>query len=166
FDLGGDGEGEVALELQDIAEVAIEFSGPKVSLIAGLNELGGDANALAGGPYAAFEQVIHTKFTSDLGGSLFGVFVLHGRGAGNHPKVLRIECPELGNHLFSHAIGKEILVGICAQVHKRENDEHLFFRQTFWRLGQTRTKNESGGCENDENETNEDGPADLRHQNP
>ena len=71
FDLGRDGDSEVALELQDIADVAIEICGPKVGLIAGLDELGGDADALAGAPYATFEQIIHTKFTSDLGDSLF-----------------------------------------------------------------------------------------------
>src|ERR1035437_6261113 len=99
-----------------------------MSLVAGLDKLSGDPHALARATNAALEQVVDAKFAGHLSGPFLGVLVLHGRGAGNHAEVLRIEAPELGDHLFGHAIGEIILAWISADVQKRQNEEGGSFR--------------------------------------
>ena len=57
----GDGPRDLALQDQDVAEVALIGLGPDVGLVDGLDELSGDAHALTGAAEAALQDVVRPQ---------------------------------------------------------------------------------------------------------
>ena len=63
----GDGPGDLALQDQHVAQLAVIGLGPDVALVDDLYELSGDPHALAGAPEAALEDVVGPQLLADRG---------------------------------------------------------------------------------------------------
>ena len=61
-----DAAGDVVLHAEDILDLAVICFGPDLPAGRGLNQLGADANAIAGAPNAALEQVARVENAPDL----------------------------------------------------------------------------------------------------
>jgi hypothetical protein len=66
FDGGDDARGKSVLKIEDIAHRAFEPIGPHMRAGRAVDELSGEAQAIAGAADAAFEHVADTKFAPDL----------------------------------------------------------------------------------------------------
>ena len=65
-DRGGDRLRDLVLHREDVDEVTVVALGPDVLPGFGLDQLSGDADAVAGFPQAAFEHITHTELAPDL----------------------------------------------------------------------------------------------------
>src|SRR5262245_28048118 len=61
-----DRPGNLVLNSEDVLQLAVVTLGPKVSAGQGIDELGGDADAIAGPTDAAFENVANAELAADL----------------------------------------------------------------------------------------------------
>ena len=101
----------------------------------GLDQLAGDANAIAGLPDAAFQHITHAEFASDLldidGFALVG----EARIAGDHEQ--RLEARQRGDDVLDHAVGEILLLGIAAHVLERQHRDRglVGHRQRLARRG-------------------------------
>ena len=51
---------------EKISRIAVEPLRPQMRIGLGIDQLGVDADLIAGSPYAAFEHITHTKLAADL----------------------------------------------------------------------------------------------------
>src|SRR6516225_1474370 len=65
-DRAGNASGDLVLDGKDIGQFAVVAICPQMMASRCLDELCGDANAIAGAPHAAFEDVAHTKLATHL----------------------------------------------------------------------------------------------------
>ena len=65
-DRDGDGFSDLILHREDVGEITVVAFGPNVVAALGLDQLRGDADAIAGLAQAAFQHVAHPEFSSDL----------------------------------------------------------------------------------------------------
>src|SRR5215467_5065077 len=63
LDRGGNAPGDLVLDGKDIGQFAIVAIRPQVMACRGLDQLGGNADAIGGSPHAAFEHVAHAELT-------------------------------------------------------------------------------------------------------
>ncbi len=91
--------------------------------VGGLHELRGDPHARARAADAAFEDVVDSEIALDLSHILSRALVQHRRGAGDHAKVIRIQCPQLRDHFLGEAVAEEFLFSVVAQVLERQDGE-------------------------------------------
>jgi len=56
----------VVLDSKDVLELAVVVLRPTVRARCGIDQLGGDANAIATASYAPFQHVTHTQLAPDL----------------------------------------------------------------------------------------------------
>ncbi|MGH9794177.1 MAG: hypothetical protein ACRD5G_05340 [Candidatus Acidiferrales bacterium] len=124
--------GHIVLQSEDVAQRAFVSLRPQVRLILHLNQLGGDAYAVARAPDTALENEIHPQFPADLVRRLRGVLVLHGRGAGDHSEPLRLHPRQLRDHFFGQTVAEEFLLRVGTQVHERHHGQHDFARWRTW----------------------------------
>ena len=93
-------------------------------LVAHLDELGGNPDALVAEPYASLQDVTHVQLASDLIHALVRVLVSHGRGARDHAQARGLQLAQLGDRFFGEPVREVILLGIVTQVLEREHDDH------------------------------------------
>src|SRR5439155_8434729 len=63
---GGDARGDVVLHGEDIGQIAVITVGPEMSAGRCIDQLAGDAHALANLAHAAFENIADPKIAADL----------------------------------------------------------------------------------------------------
>src|SRR6202022_3473675 len=78
LELMGDVTRYVSLKPKDVAHVALIARGPEVFIRRAINELGGDAHAIARALNRAFVDSTHVKFARDPRQGFLGLFVLLG----------------------------------------------------------------------------------------
>ena len=61
-----DADRHLVLEIEHVFERAVEAVGPEMRAGRGIDQLRGDAHALAGLAHRAFEHVAHAEFAPDL----------------------------------------------------------------------------------------------------
>ena len=61
-----DRPGNLVRNSEDVLQLAVVTLGPTMSAGNGIDELGADADAIAGAADAAFENVAHAKLAADL----------------------------------------------------------------------------------------------------
>ena len=81
--------------------------------------MGGDANAVAAPPYAAFEHVAHPQFAPDLADIGCFALVLEAGVAGDDEQLG--EPGQLGDYVFDDAVDQILLLWIGAQVGERQH---------------------------------------------
>ena len=90
------------------------------------HELSADPYAFGSAPHAALDHVIDVHLAGDLRGIFASAFVVHGRGSGNHLKLLRRKTGQLCDQFFGHSVGEILLRGIAAEVLERQHQKsHL-----------------------------------------
>ena len=86
---------------------------------AGVDELGGDADAVAGADDGAFDDGVDVELASDVGEWAAGALVGHDGGAGDDAKVG--DTGELSDELVGHAVGEVLLAWVAGEVLERKN---------------------------------------------
>src|SRR5712692_2494910 len=106
--------GDLVLHRKDVREIAVVALGPDVVAGFGLDQLRGDADAVAGFTQAAFEHVAHAKLAPDLAKVRGFALVGKARIAGDdeEPRQPR----DRGNDLLDDAVDEILLLGIAAHV--------------------------------------------------
>ena len=117
----GDGASDVALQRQDIAQVALVLLGPQVRIRRRVNQLRGDSNAAVRSQHRALDDGIDVERLRDLGQRLSSALVAHHRGARDHAQ--RANLGEGRDERVGHAVREEFLVGPWGEVLEREHRE-------------------------------------------
>ena len=117
----GDLGGELFLNGENVADLAIVSLGPDMLVGGGADELAGHAHLVAGPPHAALEQVGDAQFLGDLPAGLRRAAILHDRGA-RHDAQLRDE-REVGEDVLLDAVGEKGAVLLLAHVAERKDGE-------------------------------------------
>ena len=121
LELGGDRPGDFALNGKEIRDIAIVGLRPEVGIGAGIDELRVDAQMIAGALHAAFEEMRHAEFLSDLPQvTRFGL-VLAGRGAADHFEIG--DPGQVGKNFILHASREVGVFLVGAQVFEREDGD-------------------------------------------
>ena len=114
-DLGG----YFVLEGEDILDLAVVASRPKVPAVRRIDQLGIDPHRIAGLTYAAFEHILHAQFLADfldVGGS-----PLEGeRGISSDDEQPR-NLGKISDQILGHAVGEIFLFRIARHVGERQH---------------------------------------------
>jgi hypothetical protein len=109
----------LVLRREDVGEIAVEPLGPDMPAAAGIDELRGDAHAVAGLAGAALEHEAYPEVTPDL--LHFDRPALVGeRGVARDDEQGR-DLREVGNQVFGDAVAEIFLLGIAAHVRERKH---------------------------------------------
>ncbi len=76
---------------------------------------------------------------------------MHGGGAGDDAKLVGVEVPELGDHLFGQPVAEVLLVGVAAQVLEGQHRQHHLLARRPENLAQEVAAH-SQACENNSRE--------------
>ena len=127
----GDGPRDVALQDQDVAEVALIRLGPHVGLVDGLDQLSGDAHALTGAAEASLQDVVRAQLLAEPADVPVGVLVFPGGAARGDPQPVGFQSAELRDHLLRQAVTQVFLVRVAGEVVEGKDGE----RQPLARRG-------------------------------
>ena len=119
----GDVRGDVGLQIQGFAERSIVGLGPEVHFGARLDELRGDADAIALAAHAALEQVVGRQLASDLARAFRRSLEQHGRRARDDAEPARAQPADLRDHLLGQPVAEIFLRRIVAQIRERQHHE-------------------------------------------
>ena len=89
-----------------------------MGLVAGPNELGGDAHFIGITPHASLQHILHVQVAGNPVQVLRAVFVVHHRGARDHAEALRIQAAQLGDHFLRQPVAEVILAGVPGRFSK------------------------------------------------
>src|SRR5258708_32858510 len=98
--------GDLVLDREDIGEIAVVTLGPDVVAGFGLDQLRGDADAVAGFTQAAFEHVAHAKLAPDLLHVHRVTLVSEARVAGDDEQ--RGVARQRGNDVFGDPVSEKL----------------------------------------------------------
>ena len=112
---------DLVLHREDVGELAVVGLRPEVVAVGGADELGCDADLVAGLAHASLED----RRDIQLGGDGPHVFVLalEREGGGSRGHVQAGHFCEQVEQLLGEAVGEIILVGIAAQVEQRQDGD-------------------------------------------
>ena len=96
-------------------------SAQRCAAVAGVDELAGNAHAIARLAYTAFQHVSHAEFASDLPDVGRLALVGKTRIAGDHEQ--RLEARQAGDDVFDHAVDEVLLLGVAAHVLERQHGD-------------------------------------------
>ena len=111
----------LVLDREDVLEVAVVALGPEVAVGLGVDQLHGDADALARLAHAALDDVLHAELARDLLHVDRLALVLERRVARDHEQLA--EARQLGDDVLGDAVGEEFLLGIAAHVVERQDGD-------------------------------------------
>jgi hypothetical protein len=145
----GDLHRHLALNDQHVRHVAVVALSPQVRHVGGLNELRRNAHPRPRAPDAALEHVVDPQIFADLANILSRVLVEHRRGACDDAEMSRVERAELGDHLLGEAVAEELLLGIVAQILKRQDGEGRAWRSRRRRATDLEVETSDDHCDNE-----------------
>jgi hypothetical protein len=96
---------------------------PEVAVGARLDQLSGDADAVARSRDGALDDGIDAQLSGDLGQRPAGALVLHDGSTRDHSQ--RRKLPEIGNELIGHAIRKVLVGCVTREVLERQHRDRL-----------------------------------------
>src|SRR5215475_449795 len=114
------------LHSKDIIDLAIVVLGPAVSACPSIDQLGGDAYAIATPPHTSFQHIAHSEFAADLADIRRFTLVLKAGIARDHEQLA--DARQLGDEILYDAVGEILLLGITAQVGEGENGDGRLLR--------------------------------------
>ncbi len=115
----GDSQCHVALDGEDVGQVAVIVVCPEVLVGLRIDELSGDADAAGRASHATLDDVGDPQLSRDLPEVLVGVLVLHDRGAGDDFQVG--DLAQVSDDVLGHAVAEVLVVGIGTQVGERQH---------------------------------------------
>ena len=113
-------------------ELPIVALGPAVGASRGIDELGGDADAIASAANAAFEHVADAELATDLSDVGGLALVLEARIAGDDEQLG--EARELGDDVFGDAVAEVFLAWVAAHVGEGKDGDRGLVGQCQRRL--------------------------------
>src|SRR5262245_60934469 len=122
--LVGDGFCDLALDRENVCQIAIVRLCPKMRISARIDQLRVYSHTIANALNTPFHNMCHAKFISDLAQVTFrSGLVLHYRSAADDFQV-RDPC-QVGQDFILYAVGKKSVLGIAASVFKRQHGDAL-----------------------------------------
>jgi hypothetical protein len=119
FYRGGDAACNLILHGKDVAELAIIPFGPVMPAGRRIDKLGADAQAIAGPPHAAFQDVAYAKLLRDLLHVDRPALVDEGRVPGDDEQP--VNARETRYQVLGNSVGDVLLVGAAAQIDERHD---------------------------------------------
>ena len=119
--------GNFVLNGEEILEIAVVAFGPDMVAGRGLDELGGDPDALAGLAHAAFDDIAHPQFPPNFG-DVHRLPLEHERGVARDNEQATAAA-QLGDDVLGDAIGEILLLGIARHVGEWQHGDRGFRRQ-------------------------------------
>src|SRR5215813_3585927 len=113
--------GDVVLQLEHVGQRAVVSFRPQVNPIGGIDQLAGDSNLVGGFAHAALEHVAHAQFVRDLADVDRLTLVGKGRIAGDDEEPAL--AGQSGDDVLGEAVGEIFLLGIAADVLKRQHSD-------------------------------------------
>jgi len=113
--------GDFVLQIKKVGQVAIVSFGHDVMAGICLDQLRSDAHPAARLAHTALEHIARAQFLSDRFDVEGLAFVGKGRRAGDDRKGA--PAGEHRNDVLGEAVGKELLLGIAAEVHERQDGD-------------------------------------------
>ena len=122
------------LSREDVGQITIEPVGPEVPAARGVDELCGDAYAIAGLADAAFQHEPHAQLVADL--LHLGRLALEGEGGVPSDHEQAGDFRQIGDQILGHAIAEILLLDVAAHVGERQyGDRRLVRRSGRWCRG-------------------------------
>ncbi len=126
LELAGDGGGDLVLDGEDVARVAVEALRPELISGPGVGQLRGDANAFSRPAHAALQHGSHVERRSDL---LDVRFLALEREAGRARGHAQLRHPaQSAQDLLGDAVAEELVLRIGAEVGERQHGDRLVVR--------------------------------------
>ena len=144
---GRDLQRHVALDGEDVGQLAIVGLGPEVPVRLDVDQLGDDPHPVPGPPDAALEQRGHVQDLTDLPQAPVALLEPHHRAAPDHPQ--RPDLGELGDHVLGDPVGEELVLRIGAEIAEGQDGDRGGRRprrgRSAQRLGKGRGRREPVG---------------------
>jgi len=118
-----DFRGHLRLHLKAVAQPAFVGFGPQLGFAARLDQLHGDAGAVAVVPDAALDNVVRAQGVADVADPCRGALDQRGRGARDDAKSVGAQPPELRDHFLAQPFGEVFLRRIARKTRKRQHRE-------------------------------------------
>ena len=128
-----------------------------MSIGGSVDELGGDANAIAIANDGAFENEIDVELAGDDGQRLLRAFVDHGGGARDDAEGPDLS--DIGDELLGEAVGEIILAGVFGEILEGKDGEGVGSGVSGGAESLPSVDEENGGGGEGEDEEGDDGPA-------
>ena len=123
---GDDLLGQFILNGENIVEIAIEAARPDMAAARRIDQLRGDADAIARLADAAFEDIANVERLGDLGDWRDGLLVKERRIARDDMQFRQFG--EVGDDVFADAVGEIFLLGVAAHVVEGEHGDRRLAR--------------------------------------
>ena len=120
--------GNAILEVEHIAAIAFKAVGPELRARGSIDELSGDAKAIATAPDATLQHISHAKLAPDLTHIDRLAPVGERRIARDHEQ--RAAARQRDNHLLRHAVGEVVLLRVSAHVRERQHSDGGLVRKS------------------------------------
>ena len=114
-----DGEGDLVLDLEDVLETPVETLRPQVRAVPHIDELGSDAQPVAGLAHAPLDDGPDVQSTADLTHVLILALEGEGRGPRHHAQALHLG--QGVDDLLGNTVAEELLLGIGRQIGERQH---------------------------------------------
>ena len=112
---------DLALQREDVGELALVAVRPQGPVARGIDQLRGDAHAPAGEQGRALDHRVHAQLARDLRQRPIAALEAHGRCARDHAQ--RSDLRQVGDERIGHAVHEELLARIPGAVGERQHDE-------------------------------------------
>src|SRR3954471_21407695 len=109
-----DAAGQIALQGENVATIALEYIGPDMLVIGGTDQLCGDAHAIICLKYSALHYGVNVQALGNLRESEMRSFVLHGRCAGDDTNAAKFR--QISDQCLCHAVGEVIVPDVAREI--------------------------------------------------
>ena len=125
LDGGDDFLGDLVLEFEDVRQVAIITVGPDVVVRRGVDELGGDAHAVAALADAALQDVAHAKLASDAFDVDGLALVIERRIPRDDEEPAKLR--QTRDDVLGNTVGEVFLLRVAAHIDERQDGDRGSF---------------------------------------
>ena len=116
-----DGHGDLPLDGEEVVHRTVVALRPEVRVSGHIDQLGGDAQLIAGALHAPFQDGAHVQLPADLADGERVALELHAGGAADHVHVL--DLGQLRDDVLGEPVAEELLLRIAAHVHEGQHGD-------------------------------------------
>ena len=124
LELVGNGAGHFAFHSEDVVEFPIVTFRPEMFVVRSANQLHIHVHGISDFLHAALQQIRHAQLPADVAQIVRRAFVFLGRSA--RDDFERCDLRKPGQDFVLDAVGKIGVIGIAAEVLKRQNSDTFF----------------------------------------
>jgi hypothetical protein len=150
---------DFALQSENPTDVALVSFRPEMHIGGDLDQLGRDADAVAGAGDGSFDDGVDVQLATDVLDAFPGLLVAHDAGARDHAHASHLG--EVGNERIRHAIREVGLLRISGEILERQNGDCGYLGMRV-ELADNPVPNASDVCRNQDHEGSHCGRS---HQN-